>query len=129
MFFYSCAKQTSTTKEMISLSISKDPNYQPHRINESLSGDYQKYMEYFEGTDYEIGISSGKDGGLPGGTSISCISGISHVRNNDITKTVLNDLPSISAFVDGIEISNQSLSQTKASNGLIDCFGKVVKFA
>lgn len=115
-------------EDAVSMLMSKDTDYQPHVINEVFSGDYKKYMEYFEPTDYQIGISSSKDGGLPGGSSISCISGISHVRKETVTKTELNELPSIQSFVDGIEISSQNISQTKTSNNILDSFGKVVKF-
>lgn len=131
--FSSCNLKENTDKldvfeSTVSLSISKDSDYQPHVINEALSGDYQKYLEYYEPTDYQIGISSSKDGGLPGGTSISCISGISHVRKGSLTKAELMELPSIRSFVDGNEISPMNISQTKASNDILDSFGKVVKF-
>lgn len=133
IFFFSCARQADTdiadiSEEVVTMSTSEDSDYQPHKINEVLSGDYQKYMEYFEGTDYEIGISSSKDGALPGGSSISCISGISHVRKADVTKAALSELPPIRAYADGVEISPHVISQTKASNGILDSFGKVVKF-
>ena len=129
----SCAKQSDAgnledSEEVVSLRTSKNSDYQPHRINEVVSGDYQKYMEYFEGTDYEIGISSSKDGGLPGGSSISCISGISHIRKENSAKASPIELPAMKSFVDGIEISPQSFSQTKASNSIMNCFGKTVKF-
>lgn len=119
----------SVPTDAISLFASDDPDYCPHEINEVLSGDYKKYLEYFEGTDYEIGISSGKDGGLPGGALLSCISGISHVRKASMTKSEINELPSIKSFVDGVEISSQSISQTKASNSIMESFGKVVRFS
>lgn len=132
--FSACDVKESTdiidfSKDTVSLSVSKDSDYQPHVINEALNGDYQKYLEYYEPTDYEIGISSSKDGGLPGGSSISAISGISHVRKSNLTKADLGELPSIRSFVNGIEISPLNISQTKASNGILDSFGKVVKFA
>ena len=133
VLFFSCSKQNSTdilnvSEDVFSLLISNNPDYQPHKVNEALDGDYQKYMEYFEGTDYEIGISSSKDGGLPGGASISCISGISQVRKANVTKSATRELPSIKSFVDGIEISPENIVQTKAANSIMDSFGKVVKF-
>ncbi len=133
VFFCSCSQKDSIdvldiSEEVVSLIISKDSDYQPHKTNEVLSGNYQKYMKYFEGTDYEIGISSSKDGALPGGATISCISGISQVRKSNVTKADLNELPSIKSFVDGIEISPQNVSQTKSSNSIMDSFGKIVKF-
>lgn len=134
IFFCSCSKQNSTdildiSEEVFSLLTSNDSDYQPHKINEVLSGNYQKYLEFFEGTDYEIGISTSKDGALPGGSTISCISGISQIRKASLTKAAANELPLIRSFVDGIEISAHNISQTKSSNSILDSFGKVVKFS
>ena len=117
-----------SSEEIVSLLIGKRPEYHPHKTFDALSGNYDKYLEYFVGTDYEIGVSASKDGGLPGGTAISCISGISQVRQANVTKSTLEALPPIRSFVDGIELSQQSLTQTKASSGVLDCFGKRVKF-
>lgn len=132
--FFSCSKQNSTdvldvSGDVFSLLTSNDSDYQPHTINEAVSGNYQKYLEFFEGTDYEIGISTSKDGALPGGSTISCISGVSQIRKASLTKAAANELPSIRSFVDGIEISTQNISRTKASNSIMDSFGKVVKFS
>lgn len=132
--FFSCSKNSSTdildiSDDVVSMLISNDSDYKAHKINEVLSGDYKKYMEFFEGTDYEIGISTSKDGGLPGGTTISCISGVSQIRKVSLTKVAANELPPIRSFVDGIEISTQNISRTKSSNSIMDSFGKVVKFS
>lgn len=117
------------SEDVFSLLISKDADYQPHKINEALSGSYQKYLEFFEGTDYEIGISTSKDGALPGGSTISCISGISQIRKPSLTKAAAKELPPIRSFVDGIELSAQNISRTKASSSILNSFGKVVKFS
>lgn len=114
---------------IVSLLISENPDYKPHTVYEAIDGDYNRYLDYFVGTDYEIGISSSKDGGLPGGSTISCISGISQVRKTEATKGSGNALPPIKSFVDGLEISRQNVLSTKASGGILDCFGKTVKFS
>lgn len=132
--FFSCSEQNSTdnldvSEDVFSLLTSNDSDYQPHTIHEAVSGNYQKYLEYFEGTDYEIGISTSKDGALPGGSTISCISGVSQIRKASLTKAAADELPPIKSFVDGIEISTQNISRTKASKSIMDSFGKVVKFS
>mgnify|MGYP003310172966 CR=1 FL=1 len=108
---------------------SNNSDYQPHKINEALSGDYKKYLEFFEGTDYEIGISTSKDGALPGGSTISCISGTSQIRKPSLTKSVTDELPPIKSFVDGIEISTQNISRMILGNDIPDTHVcRVVKF-
>lgn len=130
LFAYSCIQQNNSINpnDGKSFSLLNDDNYKPHISTEVINGDYQTYMDYFVGTDYEIGISSCKDGALPGGSTISCISGISHVRKTSATKSSLGELPEIKSYVDGIEIS-PNLIQTKSSQSLLDCFGKVVNFS
>ena len=130
----SCAKQESggagdNSAEFFSLLSSDNDDYQPHKVNEALKGDYKNYEKFFEGTDYEIGISSSKDGALPGGSRISCISGKSQIRKAIATKSSIDGLPPIKSFVDGVEISQENIrATTKSSTGIMDCFGKVVKF-
>ena len=114
---------------VISLSISKNKDYQPHIINEAIMGNYGNYLKYFEGTDYEIGISSSKDGLLPRGTSISCISGPSQIKKSSLTRSAEGELPVIRSFVDGLELSRNNLLPTRSSNGITDCFGKTVTFS
>jgi len=133
LFAASCVNQeqieTNNLKaEDVSLVLSDNPDYKSHKAIESLKGDYDKYLEYFVGTDYKIGISSSKDGGLPGGSKISCISGTSPKSEVNETKAV-DDLPQIRSFVDGVEIARENILPTKSSSGIIDCFGKVVKFS
>lgn len=50
------------------------------------------------------------------------------IRKATLTKTTQNRLPQIRSFVNGIEISQHSISQTKTSNCIMDSLGKVVKF-
>jgi len=134
VFIISCTEQENfniedNSSDVVSLAFSEDSDYKPHTINEALNGDYANYLKFLEGTDYEIGLSTSKDGGLPGGSKISCISGISQVRNANATKATIAELPPIRSFIDGIEISQQNITKTKASNSIQDSFGKVVKFS
>lgn len=132
LLIVSCVEQESVENSLetpITLKMSENKDYQPHKINEALSGDYGKYLDFFVGTDYQIGISSSVDGGLSGKTKISCISGISQVRKADATKSANHQLPLITSSVDGVEISRENIKTTKSLNGIIDCFGKVVEFS
>lgn len=117
-----------SNNEMTTLTVSSNADYLPHKEYQTFNGDYDKYLEFFEGTDYEIGISSSKDGGLPGGSNISCISGVSQIRKAIETKSDIS-LPQIRAFVNELEISQQNIISTRSSNSIMDCFGKVVKFS
>lgn len=131
----SCAQETSIdslteSEGPILLSVIKDPNYSPHQINDAIPGNYDAYLKYLTGTDYEIGISSHRDGALSGGRKVSCISGVSQIQPLK-TRSATGDLPKITSFVDGIEISQENLSQIKtrgSSKGIADLFGKNVTF-
>lgn len=133
--FISCANKESinpsnTDKGIIRLSALNDPDYMPHTVNEALPGKYDTYLKYFAGTDYEVGISSKKEGALTGGRIISCISGASEIQPLK-TKGSYNELPSLVSFIDGIEISQQNITgaSTKGEkNGLKNSFGKTVTF-
>ncbi len=130
----SCSEQADLDKNkmserIVALAKSNNPDYKPHVINEALDGEYDAYLEFFVGTDYEIGISSSKDGGLPGGSKISCISGPSQVRNPNLTKAPHDCLPPITASANGIVIEQQPFAPTKAPNGITNCFGNMVSFS
>ena len=122
-----CATQEGTFK----IRLIKNPEYSPHKEEGVLPGNYGTYLKYFEGTDYEIGISSKKDGALTGGRVISCISGESEIRSR---RTKRNDihLPALVSYIDGTEVSQQNIIGvgTKASaGGLMNSFGKTVTFS
>lgn len=120
-----------TDKGLIYLTALNDPDYLPHTINEALPGNYDTYLKFFKGTDYEIGISSKKDGALTGGRTISCISGPSEIQPIK-TKGSYKELPNLVSFIDGIEVSQQNISGggTKSSNNsLMNSFGRTVTFS
>lgn len=130
---FSCTSENlktsqNTANEPKTLSISKDVNYLPHKTTDALPGDYDVYLDYLKGTDYEIGISSHRDGALNNGRVISCISGISQVQPLQ-TKGTSKFLPNIVSYIDGIEVSQQSLSAAKTKgtySDLLGSFGKTV---
>lgn len=113
------------------LSVINNPDYSPHITEGVLPGNYRTYLKYFEGTDYEIGISSKKDGALTGGRVISCISGESEIKPIK-TKSNEASLPVIVSYIDGIEVSQQNISNVStkgATGGLMNSFGKTVTFS
>lgn len=120
----------TSTYDHTTLSVVNDADYSPHTINEALPGNYDKYMEYFEGTDYEIGVSSHKDGTWNNGKTISCISGISEVQSAQ-TKSSNKELPQIVSYVNGIKIAEETLmyESTKGeSQGISSVFGTTAQF-
>lgn len=113
----------------VTLRYDNNPDYSPHKISEAIMGDYTVYEKYFTGTDYEIGLSSHKDGAISGGRIISCISGISEIQPIK-TKAVDFSLPKLKSFANGIEISEANISsvKTKGRGSLSDMFGTNVTF-
>ena len=117
---------TGLNSETLVFSVLKDDTYLPHRVDDALPGNYHPFMKYLVPADYEIGISSHIDEGMFGKRTISCISGLSEIQSIR-TRSTNFELPQIVSFIDGTEISQESLSRARTravNNAFMDAFGK-----
>lgn len=107
--------------------------YLPHQTNEMIPGNYGIYKDFFVGTDYQIGVSSKKDGALARGRTISCYSGVSEIISERATKAGRDNLPPIKGYINGLEVNKENItkSTTKSSsdNTIRGAFGKNTIFS
>ena len=134
LFAVSCSldksKEVLQNQKAMRLALTSNKDYTPHKVEDAIAGDYRYYLKLFSKTDYQVGISSYRDGARSSVEKVSYYSGESPFVYS--TRTASQELPQLISSIDGIELNQKSLEPHLPTRGAddntLDVFGKTVTF-
>lgn len=122
--------ESPTNNKAMRLVLSSDKNYTPHIVEDALAGDYTPYLKVLKKADFQVGISSHRDGARSSREKLAFYSGESPFK--PATRATSQELPKLISSIDGIELNRKNLEAhiptRNTTDSSLDVFGKTVSF-